>query len=208
MKKLLSLLSVLTIMGTAMPNVIATSFNKKDNKNNILLINNEKYKNDFFLSDKNIFNENTRNIFIDKEDNKTLYFMNFNNNYLKEIYLLSENKVVTLFVKEIENKKFTDFIKVNNKFYFCGDTGIYEFKKTENNYIKINNGDGAYQLNIDNKNNIYYLTNNLLEIKKLEVNNNNSISVVKNNEAISYFSFDKNNNLYYASKLNIFKKNS
>lgn len=209
MKKFLSLLSILTINGTAMPNVIAAS-NYEKNDDNILLINNEKYKNDFFLTNKNI-GENTINIFVDKKNNEILYFMNFNEErFLKEIFFI-KNKETTLFINNIEDKKYTDFIKVNDKFYFCNSNGIYEFDKAENKYTEIyNSKDEIYKLNIDNQNNIYYLSNNLLKIKKLKFNNNQyeAEDVIITNDTITCFSFDKDNNIYYTVGLDIFKKNT
>ncbi|WP_374696134.1 hypothetical protein [Spiroplasma endosymbiont of Polydrusus formosus] len=165
MKKLLILLSILTITVISMPNVIATSNYEKEEKL-------ENTKQELSLNDYLEFNNKyiekiieKNNVFvIDNQDN--IYFLIKN-----ELFLLKKIKKTPIKITEISNDIIMLKIDNKNTLYFTTNNNIYVLKSGEKtakkiNRIKVSWPNYINKIKINNKNNIYFHNKNNLYVLK------------------------------------------
>ncbi|WP_338955878.1 hypothetical protein [Spiroplasma endosymbiont of Polydrusus cervinus] len=152
MKKLLSLLSVLTISGTAMPIVISTSpYKKEKNNSEILKINRQETKStNEFLDFKNKNDDikyfekikeiegSVNNLLFDKKQN--IYF-SVND---KDLYILKKYETAAKKIEEIKNGIRVIKTDINNNIYIGTDDGVYILKENETRVKKLKDYLEAY----------------------------------------------------------------
>ncbi|WP_338967077.1 hypothetical protein [Spiroplasma endosymbiont of Lonchoptera lutea] len=191
MKKLLSLLSVLTVSGTAMPTVIATSPYQKQEKINQL-------KNSEFNLQKNNLEKLKRN----KRENNTI-------NKIDSLYLRNIEKFYSIPSYNI-NKGY--FLKNNkNNIYFLNDTKIYKLKD-DNSSIEIK----IEELNENNKIKLFEINDNYLFITtekiiyKININDNQitKIYTFDISESLYSMTIDSNDNVYFGTNNALYKLNT
>jgi MoaA/NifB/PqqE/SkfB family radical SAM enzyme len=176
MKKLLSLLSVLTISGTSLPTIIAANnYYKKENQNKkteneIINIDGKKHKKEkiefnLYKEDINIIN----NIFFDEKNIPYVVVQ-----IIKENKNINEVEVFNLLKKQKENdlNNIEEFVaksnhnfKLKNNIFWKDDENIMEFiifLKYNKNYIYF----------CDNKKNIFKYKIQENKIEKIYTNNN------------------------------------
>ncbi|WP_338954791.1 hypothetical protein [Spiroplasma endosymbiont of Polydrusus cervinus] len=222
MKKLLSLLSVLTISGPAVPTIIAASPYQKEEKINLenSKINSLQKNNlgNLKRSKKSIDDD----FYIEKIEKLlgyNIYFVCFNEKNYDELYLgtvnagafvynLKENNITKIDGIPNTNVWSITFNKINNDMYFATDKGFYLLKSNEQNATKIDGTEGSVRWIVTDINNVCYFSIYSRGLFKWE---NNVLTRYNNvNIDIVALAIDRDDNLYLgflsANKVFIIKK--
>ncbi len=210
MKKLLILLSVLTISGNALPITITDSYYKKqENKLNNIEINYKTTNNleNLSLIDYLEFN----NKYIKKISDKSNIFINDNQN---NIYFGIKNELFLLKKDEEKSNKITEvstndiiFLEVDSKnnIYIGTNNKLFSLKTGQTAVNLINGIDRNSTISfitIDNNDNVYIGTSNDAYFLKKSETTATLIGEI-NNDVYSIIS-DNNNNVYFVTRNSIY----
>ncbi|WP_425377679.1 hypothetical protein [Spiroplasma endosymbiont of Polydrusus pterygomalis] len=209
MKKLLSLLSVLTIGGSAVPTTIAASPYQKEEKLNSKIN---------YLKNKRSINDDLNIEKIEKLLGYNIYFVVFNEKNYNELYLGCVS--LGAFIYNLKESKLTKIDGIpnasvwsitfnkNNDVYFATQQGVYLLKSNEKIATKINGTEGDVRWITIDSNNVCHFAIWQRGLFKWENNNLTKYNNISIN--IVALAIDKDDNLYFGlwanEKIYVFKK--